>query len=492
MYGFVRSAFASVVAIVIIPAVAWSGTFRWQAAQIDQDRAKGLTSYMSALLHENDGELGEAIKQYKEALRFSPNEVPIYLNLGVVYLKKQSYREARRIFAKAMYYSHNDPRPRFLLAFAYLLENHQGVAQHLFERNLEIDATHLPTLSMLGDLYLLKKKDAQAQAIYEKMISLDGATSRVYYNLGVIYLNQNKLEEARENFQHVLQYNPQSLRSLMALASVYNLKGNIQEAIRLYEDILLLVPPNRVISNELVYLYEQAGQYDKAKDFQERLINMGGATLQDYFKLGILCLRSGKPKEAVKHFRFVREKSEPGYESALFLGLAYEAAALYDEAMPYFEEALSFSPEDDLVFLRIGIIYDQRGMLKKAEKYIRQAIKINPNNDVALNYLAYTFAEKEIKLDEAEDLIQRALKIDPDNGAYVDTLGWVYFQKKKYKKALEYLLIANEKIPGDVEILSHIAKCYESLHNKKKALETWKVILTIDSNHPEAKSKVSS
>ncbi|MBP1720094.1 MAG: Peptidoglycan-binding LysM, partial [Deltaproteobacteria bacterium] len=78
-------------------------------------------------------------------------------------------------------------------------------------------------------------------------------------------------------------------------------------------------------------------------------------------------------------------------------------------------------------------------------RQMRRVLENNPDHAQALNYIGYTYAEKEISLDEAEALVKRALELKPDDGYITDSLGWVYFKKGQLDKAIAELEKAHKQ-----------------------------------------------
>ena len=64
--------------------------------------------------------------------------------------------------------------------------------------------------------------------------------------------------------------------------------------------------------------------------------------------------------------------------------------------------------------------------------------EVIPQADIK-NYLAYCYAQNEIKLDEALTLITDALVDYPDSAAMLDTKGWVLYKLGRIDEAKEYL-----------------------------------------------------
>ena len=90
-------------------------------------------------------------------------------------------------------------------------------------------------------------------------------------------------------------------------------------------------------------------------------------------------------------------------------------------------------------------------------------LNLDPEYADALNYLAYLWAVRSIRLDDALRHIQTALSLDPENAAYLDTLGWIYHQMGRFDEALDLLRQADRLQPNDPEIRDHIEKTLEKL-----------------------------
>jgi Flp pilus assembly protein TadD len=83
-------------------------------------------------------------------------------------------------------------------------------------------------------------------------------------------------------------------------------------------------------------------------------------------------------------------------------------------------------------------------------------IALDPKHATALNYLGYTFADRNMRLPEAEKLVQRALEIRPDDGYFLDSLAWVHYRRGEFRRAEEGLLRALKLLPDDPVLVEHL------------------------------------
>ena len=140
----------------------------------------------------------------------------------------------------------------------------------------------------------------------------------------------------------------------------------------------------------------------------------------------------------------------------IFLSGQLEGAKRYDEALAVATEATEKAPENPAAWFALGVIQDKRGQLEQVIAAMEKVIALDPKHATALNYLGYTFADRNIRLPEAEQLLQRALEIRPDDGYFLDSLAWVHFRRGDYRRAEADLLQALKFVPDDPVILEHL------------------------------------
>lgn len=103
------------------------------------------------------------------------------------------------------------------------------------------------------------------------------------------------------------------------------------------------------------------------------------------------------------------------------------------------------------------------------ELALRQLIQVAPDNAFAFNALGYSFADRNIKLDEAQKLVERAVQLAPDDAYILDSMGWVKFRQKHLGEA-EQILRRAVGIKRDLEITLHLAEVLWSQDKKEETL----------------------
>ena len=179
---------------------------------------------------------------------------------------------------------------------------------------------------------------------------------------------------------------------------------------------------------------------------------------------------------------------------------------LYDMANIYknfdkFNKAIEFY---DLVLLRIDsnslsyaeVLYRKGGSFERlgdyfnADRDLLKSIEINPDDAYVLNYLAYSWLERNLKTDLAIKMLIKAHNLKEDDPYIADSLGWAFYLNKDYKKAEEYLNLAIQLKPYDPVIMDHYADTLWMLGRKIQAKYLWNNIMKIENTSDVDKVKV--
>lgn len=122
------------------------------------------------------------------------------------------------------------------------------------------------------------------------------------------------------------------------------------------------------------------------------------------------------------------------------------------------------------------------------ESELRRAIKEKPDFAAAYNALGYSFADRNIRLNEAIKLIEKALSLSPNDHYMLDSLGWAHYRKGNLNKALKYLQQAYAINP-DPEIAAHLGEVLWLKGQRDAAKKIWSDAL---SAHPDNEVLIST
>ena len=124
------------------------------------------------------------------------------------------------------------------------------------------------------------------------------------------------------------------------------------------------------------------------------------------------------------------------------------------------------------------LIYEYAMAAERVQQYtvletqLRLLIKIKPTFAQAYNALGYSFADRNVKLEEANRLIAKALELSPGDHYIMDSMGWVQYRLGNLDKAYEYLNKAYN-LQNDSEIVAHLGEVLWKQGKHDEASKIW-------------------
>jgi tetratricopeptide (TPR) repeat protein len=124
------------------------------------------------------------------------------------------------------------------------------------------------------------------------------------------------------------------------------------------------------------------------------------------------------------------------------------------------------------------LIYEYAMSAERVQQYtvletqLRLLIKIKPTFAQAYNALGYSFADRNVKLEEANRLIAKALELSPGDHYIMDSMGWVQYRLGNLDKAYEYLNKAYN-LQNDSEIAAHLGEVLWKQGKNDEASKIW-------------------
>ena len=166
----------------------------------------------------------------------------------------------------------------------------------------------------------------------------------------------------------------------------------------------------------------------------------------------------------------------------------------HDIAINYYTKLLSILKNDSIFYSEIlyrrGGSYERLELFEKSDEDLLQSLKLNPEDAYVLNYLAYSWLERNFKIEIAIDMLERAYKKESDSPYILDSIGWAYYLIGDYIKAEKFLKQAIEIMPYDPIINDHYGDILWSLNRKMQAQYHWKSVLKLEDTENDMKEKI--
>lgn len=159
-----------------------------------------------------------------------------------------------------------------------------------------------------------------------------------------------------------------------------------------------------------------------------------------------------------------------------------------EEAFELLHGAVVHMPNTPDLVYDYALAAERLGKFDLMESELRRAIAEKPDFAAAYNALGYSFADRNIRLNEAIRLIEKALSLSPNDHYMLDSLGWAHYRKGSLDKALKYLQQAYDINP-DPEIAAHLGEVLWLKGQHDEAKKIWGEALTL---HPDNEVLIST
>lgn len=155
-----------------------------------------------------------------------------------------------------------------------------------------------------------------------------------------------------------------------------------------------------------------------------------------------------------------------------------EAGLVFDEIIKQ-DEADGREPDWRILYAR-GAAREQMGRWPEAEADLQAALDLQPDDPGLLNYLGYSWIDRDKNIDRGFDLIRKAVSLRPHSGAILDSLGWAHYKRAEYDEAVRYLERAVELEPGDPVLNDHLGDAYWRVGRRIEAGFQWQRSLNLE------------
>ena len=187
---------------------------------------------------------------------------------------------------------------------------------------------------------------------------------------------------------------------------------------------------------------------------------------------------------------------EPNDKILFDIANFYKNSKEYEKAIKYYTKLINTSEDksqikSDLLYRRGGS-YERIDNHKKSDKDLLHSLRINPADAYVLNYLAYSWLERNYKINEAIEMLEKAYASQKDDPYIIDSIGWAYYLVNDFSKAEKFLKRAVELMPDDPIVNDHYGDILWKLNRKIQARYFWGNVLKMDNAEPDMIKKINT
>ena len=456
--------------------------------------------------HEKAGSSNaEILACYKNAQTVNPSDPLVYIGLANCALYEKNYEEAIKHYQRAYILKRSVDAAEGIAIAASKLKNWEK-ARDAAESAVSIDTNVIESRLILIEIYRQEKDYISAAEQLEFIVKKEPTSLKYWKRLAVSYEKSNLLEKLKYADPQIIKLDKKDIKSRQRHAEYLMSQNDINSAFPLYKELAILTPNDAVVFKNLYQITKGKGEINDAilylrnhlaldssnavyhkelgdllfdkKDFDGALESYRRVLRTDpkakgfYKKYEKIVLEKKLIIETIKVITGAINAKEADAESYIALGDIYKTQKKYIGAAAMYTNALKTDTKNVEVLSSLGDCQAKSNKTADAIVTYEQVILLNPNADVEHKILG-DLQMKLNKTDNAMSAYKKYLTKVPSGYDIAITIGFNEYDKKDFKKTIDYLEMVKENKLHDIKFLLVLGDSYYQSKNYKKSAETF-------------------
>ena len=481
-----------------------------------------LEKYIYTLVLE--GNVKQAIREVKQNLTDNnSNFFEAYIMLALDSLKKKNYKRSKEHLQKSYEFINND---RIYLIVAETLKQYL----YVFEENkISKTKNKFGNFSFINEVFQrCYLNDKNTITYFNQLVnSKNNENYSRYIFFYLSYLIENGAYEKANNISNNLEYLNSSLlisqgkkwiedqksnefkkifscsntadivsEFFFLVSNLYSSQNNYEKS-NFYLNIANYLNPKFKFNLSLL-----AENYYLNKDYTKTLKILESFNKKDdlyyWFKLKKKAQIISKKDNKTKSLDFINLNFEkiknPSIKIIFDIANFNKNAKKYKEAIKYYDQIISKIDSSSQLYAEIlyrrGGSYERLGDYVNSDRDLLKSLEVSPGDAYVLNYLAYSWLEREYKIDLSLQMLEKAYAKRSNDPYIIDSMGWAYYLINDYVKAENFLKRAVELMPEDPVVNDHYGDILWKLDRKIQARYFWKNVLKLEETENEMRKSI--
>ncbi len=419
---------------------------------------EALEYYLNGSIHEEAGEIYNALLDYQIAHMYDPTSAGIGISLAKTYTKLGEMPAAIMILEKVIQHNPQDEELIVVLLQHHVVAGNMKRANSLFEDLMAIRPLNQNELKQYGFVLVKQRKVKEAIKIFNEYLDKYGLDPEVLDKLAQLYILRGEAEQAEATIKKLLEVDPDNHFVYYVLGSLALEKQEWQKAEKNFRNAILIDSTDvRYWSN---LMFSLSGQH------------------KDSILLIVV-------QDAIKQFPDVAQFYD-------IYGNTLQRFDQIEEAIKALKKSIELDSTRISPHLTLGMIYHERDEWDRSAEAYSKALEIDPDHSLVLNNYAYMLACQNYRLEKALEMVNRALAQEPENSSFIDTKGWIFYQMGRYRDALEQIEKAMIIEDDNAELYEHLGFIYKALNKERQAKEAWRKALDLDPDNQKYRDLVEN
>ena len=472
----------------------------------------------------NSGNFKEVINYSKKLEKQKLDNFESHLILGIFHLKNSNVDQAKKYFLKA-----KNGNSRFIL------NNYVSSSLYNWSSLSDLNQATLELKKIDDRFKNFKKIQNVFLNCYFNSLDTNNFFSEITSNQNTDYSRYNyfhasyvastgKLSAAKEIVKQALKYHPRNLllnqykidleknKNVLVfnckkiehvIAEILYITANVLSAQSLYSTSNFYLNLAKYLNTDfhsydtlLAENFYKIDNFEKAKKIYNNLSKNGEAfNWYSSKQLARIFIKNEDKNEALKllnnsYNSLINKEIYETFDYAEFL----KNNEKFEKSIPLYTNIISLIDKSHPLYSEAtdgrGIAYERIGEWNKAEKDLLDSLEANPDQAYVINYLAYSWIEKGIKIKKSLRMLEKANSLRSNDPYITDSLGWALFKLKRYKEAKDYLQLAVRLMPADPIVNDHYGDVLWKSGEEIQARYYWNYVLKLEKTKKELKKTV--
>jgi len=394
----------------------------------------------------------EAVTALEPIAEANRDNARAWLELGRAQLALGELRDAERSLKSALKLETNLPAGHVLLGDCYLRADRFRRARRAYKSALDENAAYVPAQLRMAWAWHRAEEPEKGLKILGTLVSEDNFPNLVaaHWLLALIRADLGNYDDAVESMDRVLAIDKGDFDARMVKGYILLRQGKPTAAAQIFTEAATADPRSSAAVFALGWAHERSADAPEIQDAQrkERLVKAAEAyercttmdpSVRPRDSLGFVHLMSQKHSDAVVQFRRAKD-IDPKFAPTLNnLGLALDIADNRSEAKKRYQAVLGKIDKENvraMVMLALDLWLD--GNANKAIKQLEKALKIREDDDLAWTFLGdiHYDAGSPSAVNRAIKCYKEAVELNPQNFYAWYHMGIAYdVDKRRYEEA---------------------------------------------------------
>ena len=484
---------------------------------------EALKLFMNGQMLMNQGDFAMAIIEFQEALELDPEVGTIYTSIAECYWNIGKPELSLKNLNVALSKNPEDEEALKMMADQLIATKKYDEAIKPFKKLRELDGQNTSYIIALAELNKLKKNYLNTVNLYLEAYAIEPSRIELLESAGRYALQLENKDKAKSIFKDLSEQDPFQSSYLNIYSELAIQTKNFEEAISHIQKLINDNGDSSLLKSKLGILYHSSGNSKKGEEVLKALFdknelngqhslalfeiyfdnkdNINAAKVSDrmiaslpedwrgYYSRSLVFMDESDYESAVSILAPVSETFSNIFSVQYILGLCYSRIKMNDEAIDFYNRALTIRPNSINVLHSIAILYDDIGEWVKSDKIYDQLIDNDPKDAQAFNNYAYSLVERNKDLKRALIYAKKAVELEPKNPSYLDTIGWAYFKMDDLKRAKKYIRQSIEIQDDNSVVLEHFGDILMKSNDSVNALLYYKKAFEFDNENQELKKK---